>query len=244
MSRFSRFVPPVMLALLLTACAIEPMPYYSEGVMVAPPPPRVEYPGYAPAVGYMWIGGYWAWTGYRHEWVPGRWAPPRPGYRWVEPRWIHDGRYWHQQGGRWEGGHEHGSAVPSPTPAYPGWQGDRRDPGHDEHRDWRPDPRAGGRSEGRPGQAPEFRGGRGDARPDIRPDPVTEPRAVPPGQPMQPGGGRVISPPDRPPVVRESRPAPVMPPPQMAPAPARDASANDRGRVRGEGSHGRGRPEN
>ena len=56
----------------------------------------------APVVGYVWIGGYWTWTGHRHEWMPGRWEAPRSGYRWVEPRWQRDGQQWRQMRGGWQ----------------------------------------------------------------------------------------------------------------------------------------------
>ncbi|MBI3759135.1 MAG: YXWGXW repeat-containing protein, partial [Deltaproteobacteria bacterium] len=79
---------------VLAGCVVAPGPVYRE-----PPPPRVEHPGYAPVAGYIWIGGYWSWTGHRHEWVPGYWDAPRPGYRWQPPRWERDGNSWRQYEG-------------------------------------------------------------------------------------------------------------------------------------------------
>lgn len=96
------FISTLAAALLLAGCVVAPTPYYDTPVYVDPPPPRVEYPGYAPVAGYVWIGGYWSWTGHRHEWVPGRWDAPRPGHRWVEPRWERDGNHWRQYRGGWE----------------------------------------------------------------------------------------------------------------------------------------------
>lgn len=56
--------------------------YYEDETLILTPPPRVEYRGYAPAAGYLWIDGYWA--GDRdHRWVPGYWAPP--GSRHLRP---------------------------------------------------------------------------------------------------------------------------------------------------------------
>jgi len=99
----------LLLSLLLTAvvlqgCAVvpEPRPYYGDPVMVAPPPPRVEYMGPPPMVGYIWIGGYWNWIGMRYQWIPGRWEAPRPGYVWTPHRWDRDGDHWRQSGGQWE----------------------------------------------------------------------------------------------------------------------------------------------
>ena len=97
----------LLAAAALSGCVVAPVPagrpyYYGQPVMVAPPPPRVEYVGPPPVVGYVWIGGYWHWTGGRHDWVPGRWEAPRPGYYWRPHRWEQDGQYWRQNGGHWE----------------------------------------------------------------------------------------------------------------------------------------------
>ena len=92
-------------AISLSACVVAPVPaggpYYGEPVVVAPPPPRVEYVGVPPVTGYVWIGGYWNWSRGHHVWVPGRWAPPRQGHVWVPHRWQQDGRNWRQEGGYW-----------------------------------------------------------------------------------------------------------------------------------------------
>ena len=103
----SIFGAGLALAATLAGCVVAPAsrPYdysYSEPVLVAPPPPRVEYYGAPPVAGQIWIDGYWSWTGRRHEWVSGRWEAPRPGYTWVPHRWERDGDRWHQRGGRWE----------------------------------------------------------------------------------------------------------------------------------------------
>jgi hypothetical protein len=93
-------------AAVLGGCVVAPAPYgrpyYREPVIVAPPPPRVEYPGPPPVTGYIWIGGNWNWVGNRHEWAPGHWEAPRPGYNWVPRNWERDGDRWRQSGGRWE----------------------------------------------------------------------------------------------------------------------------------------------
>lgn len=89
-------------ALVLTGgCVVTPDPYYGS-VRVAPPPPRQEYPGYAPYADYLWVSGYWGWGGARYEWIPGRWEAPRHGHIWVPHRWERDGDHWRQSGGRWE----------------------------------------------------------------------------------------------------------------------------------------------
>ncbi len=112
----------LLAAATLSGCVVVPMPagrpYYGAPVMVAPPPPRVEYVGPPPMLGQIWIGGYWNWTGQRHYWVPGRWEAARPGYQWAPHRWERDGDHWRQSGGHWE---EHR----------------RSEHDHHEQRDWR-----------------------------------------------------------------------------------------------------------
>lgn len=142
------FISALAATLLLTGCVVTPEPYsyYDGPVYVDPPPPRVEYPGYAPVAGYVWIGGYWNWSGHRHEWVPGRWDAPRHGHRWVEPRWERDGRHWRQRPGRWEQETDSRTLHPvftapatSPEPRY-----QRRDDRYEERHDDRRQPPAPG----------------------------------------------------------------------------------------------------
>ena len=99
--------------LLLAACADTP-PHPADGagvaplagastvIPLAPPAVRLEHPGRPPATGYLWIAGYWRWSGARYDWVPGRWMAPRPGHVWVSHVWLRDGDGWRQDGGRWE----------------------------------------------------------------------------------------------------------------------------------------------
>jgi hypothetical protein len=135
------FISSLVAALLLAGCVVTPEPYsyYDGPVYVDPPPPRVEYPGYAPVAGYVWIGGYWSWTGHRHEWVPGRWDAPRQGHRWVEPRWEREGRYWRQRPGRWEQDNE--SYTIPPVLGGPSTRQEPRYPRRDERYDDRHDDR-------------------------------------------------------------------------------------------------------
>ena len=73
-------------------------------VMVEPPPPYHEVAASPPAVGYVWIGGYWNWVGGRHAWVRGYWAPPRPGWAWAPHRWARRGPGWRLEPGHWRRG--------------------------------------------------------------------------------------------------------------------------------------------
>jgi hypothetical protein len=96
---------PLLCSVALIGCVVAPaQPYYaSEGpVYVAPPAPQVEYYGAPPAVGYVWIGGYWNWVGNRHVWVAGHWDAGRPGYRWVPHRWEREGNGWRMHQGHWD----------------------------------------------------------------------------------------------------------------------------------------------
>lgn len=97
----------------LAGCVVAPLPPPGYPVTVesgpgpvmiapqAPPPMIVEPVLVAPAPGYIWIGGYWSWSGDRHVWTRGHWAPPRPGYHWVPRRWSQGPGGWHQHGGHW-----------------------------------------------------------------------------------------------------------------------------------------------
>lgn len=92
-------------SLFLGGCVIataQPAYVRYEPVLVAPPPPRVEVIGVAPYPGYVWIGGYWGWSGRSHHWVPGLWEAPRHGHRWEPHRWERHGDHWRERPGRWE----------------------------------------------------------------------------------------------------------------------------------------------
>lgn len=94
------------LSLALTACVVVPDQRHRPGgvVMVAPPAPREETRVVAPAPDSVWIGGYWAWVGGRHEWVNGHWAPGRPGFHWVPHSWVRQGDGWRMHEGHWQRG--------------------------------------------------------------------------------------------------------------------------------------------
>ena len=98
----------------LTGCVVAPLggPYrpiqtpYEPGppgpyVNVAPPPLQYEAIPIAPALGYVWIGGYWNWHLGRHLWIGGRWALPPAGHHWVPHRWESGQGGWQQHHGHW-----------------------------------------------------------------------------------------------------------------------------------------------
>jgi hypothetical protein len=83
---------------LATGCvvAVRPAPVaveYSTApaeveVTDAPPPALYETVGIAPGPGFVWVGGYYHWTGYRWAWYGGHYArPPRFGAVWIGPRY-------------------------------------------------------------------------------------------------------------------------------------------------------------
>jgi hypothetical protein len=102
MAVFAALALGLGLSIALPGCVVVPdQSHYAAGVvMVAPPAPRVEVIGVAPA-GQVWIGGYWNWVGGRHEWVAGHWAAGRPGYHWVAHSWVREGDGWRMRPGRW-----------------------------------------------------------------------------------------------------------------------------------------------
>ena len=93
---------------MLSGCVVAPArPYYGEDVVaVAPPAPRQEVIGVAPAPGFFWIGGHWGWAGGRYEWAPGHWEAQRGGQHWVPHEWVHEEHGWRQRPGHWESGGE------------------------------------------------------------------------------------------------------------------------------------------
>lgn len=79
----------------------EPQVAYVE-VPQAPPAPIVEPRPYPPGPGYIWVDGYWAWSGDRYVWERGRWAVPPRGYSaWAGPRYERYGHGYRYAPGHW-----------------------------------------------------------------------------------------------------------------------------------------------
>ena len=68
---------------------------------IAPPPIPIYEQPYAPAAGYIWTPGYWAYdSGY--YWVPGVWVPPpRIGFLWTPGYWGYNGGNYFFNEGYW-----------------------------------------------------------------------------------------------------------------------------------------------
>ena len=77
-------------------------PYPDESVATLPPPaPQYEVVGVAPAVGMIWLAGYWAGASGRYVWRPGYWTHGRPGHRWVPHAWVQFNLGWRLHPGHW-----------------------------------------------------------------------------------------------------------------------------------------------
>jgi hypothetical protein len=68
-------------------------------VQTAPPAPVYETVPAAPGAGYVWVGGYYNWTGGRYVWVHGHYV--HHAGHWCGGHWHHNhhGYYW--TAGRW-----------------------------------------------------------------------------------------------------------------------------------------------
>ncbi|MGH8398160.1 MAG: YXWGXW repeat-containing protein [Gammaproteobacteria bacterium] len=67
------------------------------------PPPLPVYPQpYAPAPGYIWTPGYWAYGPYGYYWVPGTWVlAPAVGLLWTPGWWGWGGGFYRWHTGYW-----------------------------------------------------------------------------------------------------------------------------------------------
>jgi hypothetical protein len=70
-------------------------------VEAAPPPPQQEAVPEQRA-GFIWVPGYWGWSGSQHVWVNGQYVPARLHHHWVTARWEQRGPKWYFEDGRWE----------------------------------------------------------------------------------------------------------------------------------------------
>jgi hypothetical protein len=70
-------------------------------VRIAPPAPRHEV---VPVVrsGWVWVPGYWNWTGHRYVWVRGHRVHARHGAHWVPHNWVEDHGRWRMDRGHWD----------------------------------------------------------------------------------------------------------------------------------------------
>ncbi len=93
-------------ALGLIAAAVLALPASASAstriyVRVGPPAPVVETVVVA-RPGYVWVPGFYRWSGRAYVWVAGRYVvPPRPRAVWVPGHWVQEPRGWFWIGGAW-----------------------------------------------------------------------------------------------------------------------------------------------
>lgn len=89
-----------------------PQPVYIEQpqadyviVREAPPAVIVERRPSPPSGEYIWIDGYWHWSGHQYIWRGGNWArPPHEHYIWVAPRYERHEQGYRYMPGQWREG--------------------------------------------------------------------------------------------------------------------------------------------
>ena len=96
-----------VMALVVSGCVVAARVPLPVGPVVyvdrAPPAPYNEPIAVSPGPGYVWVGGYYGWTGRDYVWTRGYWSLPARGYsRWNPGYWHRDGR-----GHYWVPGHWH-----------------------------------------------------------------------------------------------------------------------------------------
>jgi hypothetical protein len=60
----------------------------------APPDPKPEVKTPCPALGMIWVAGYWDYIGGQHVWRDGRWVQGKADYEYVRARYEFDGKTW------------------------------------------------------------------------------------------------------------------------------------------------------
>ena len=103
-SRYAARLLPIVVALSFAACA--PAPYYVDNdedyADMEPPEATAEQLPPAPGPHYVWVPGYWYWTGLGYVWHAGYYTvPPAPGHVWVRSGWVHHHNRYRFVPGRW-----------------------------------------------------------------------------------------------------------------------------------------------
>jgi hypothetical protein len=76
----------------------------ADGTVVGyePPAPIVEAIPVCPYPDYVWIGGFWGWSGLGWYWHAGYYAPrPFHGAAWISGGWGRAGGRWAWHAGHW-----------------------------------------------------------------------------------------------------------------------------------------------
>ncbi|MGE5243818.1 MAG: hypothetical protein ACM3SQ_06295 [Betaproteobacteria bacterium] len=106
MSRSSTVRSAALVILFVTAMGLSSACASPRGrvyVRVRPPAPVVDVRAAVPGPGYVWVPGFYRWSGGAYVWERGRWArPPRARAVWVPGRWVHARRHgWYFVDGHW-----------------------------------------------------------------------------------------------------------------------------------------------
>ena len=71
-----------------------------EYVQAGPPLPPSEVVIVQPGPEYVWVPGYYGYSGGNYVWVSGQWrVPPSGHHTWVPARWAHEDRGWRYRHG-------------------------------------------------------------------------------------------------------------------------------------------------
>lgn len=95
---------PFALVLSFGACA--PSPYYVDNdedyADMEPPEAEAEPIPPPPGPQYVWVPGYWYWTGRNYVWHAGYYdVPPQQGAVWVRSGWVQYNNRYRYVPGRW-----------------------------------------------------------------------------------------------------------------------------------------------
>ena len=101
MSWVTTALASMALVIVLSGCVVAvraPLPLVSVVyVDRAPPAAYNEVVTVAPGPGYVWVGGYYGWSGRDYLWNRGSWSLPARGYTTWNPGYWHRhdrGHYW------------------------------------------------------------------------------------------------------------------------------------------------------
>lgn len=72
--------------------------------LTSPPPPKKEIRSARPGPLFVWVDGYWKWTGSEYTWIRGHWVKAPKGKVWVQGRWEKRGAHWVWISGHWKKG--------------------------------------------------------------------------------------------------------------------------------------------
>lgn len=91
-------------ALATASIGVMPLPSFAETgiyVDIAPPAPRYEaVPAARP--GYVWVPGFWDYSGHRHHWTKGHWEHERVGFTYAPSRWVEEHGKYRLERGHWD----------------------------------------------------------------------------------------------------------------------------------------------